>query len=643
MTTSQRRRALPEADGPAPIEPDWDAARRRAAEEPWGGEILQRVREDFTWWRTRLRIPPPGTDSEWTHHAFCADGTRLRFDPERPHHHECLSCGTVLAGEPWDGAWRTQMHNAAASQAQRAALLLRLGDAEEAGAAREVLAGILEQYAADYHRYLPHGDKVGTGRVMPQNLDESIWAIALLRAVRWGGDALPGRVRELARHLAEQVAVLLEPQVGEVHNIQCWVLAALAECGISTRDDALLERVRRGAFGIETQIREGFREEGLWYETSAFYHYYALAALLSYREAVGPAGLGTEDARVLARAIEAPVTLAYSDGLLPAYGDCWPHGRLGDFITHVAVASAVLPDGEVSGRGYAPDPVGEHPIDLWIGSRWEHGASRPMTGLNSVAALVFGPGALEHAADVPEEESFLWPDTGIAALVSDRARVAMRFGRDVGMHDHRDKLAVDVEIPGAWRSLDLGSGGYTAGLTQWMRSPAAHSITSLDDERQPPVDARLLHWSEERVSAEVAWDGRRLERTLQLSADGWSDVTEARAQQEVPLLWIFHGDGEVLAGEGAEPAELDGELPGQDRLRDVRRLVTSADGTASATWDVPGAPQVTLVLPPGGTAYAASGEANPSGRALGVLLVRVHAESARFEARFTVPSAGREP
>ncbi|HEX7353183.1 heparinase II/III family protein [Brachybacterium sp.] len=624
------------------VEPDWAAAVDRAMTTTWGAEILQRVREDFTWWRTRLDIPPPGRDSEWTHHAFCADGTRLTFDPERPHHHACPTCGDSRTGEPWDGAWRTQMHNAAASQAQRAALLLRLGDDEvERRAGGEALVEILERYARDYHRYPAHGDKVGTGKVMPQNLDESIWAIALLRAVRWGGDALPDHARQLARDLAAQIARLLEPQLGQVHNIQCWVLAALAECGMRTRDVDLLERIRRGPFGVETQLREGFRREGLWYETSAFYHYYALAALLSYREAVGVDGLGAEDARVLARALEAPVTLAYSDGLLPAYGDCWPHGHLTDFVTHVAIASAVLPDCEISGSGYAPDPVGQHPIDLWIGSRWEHGTSRPMAGLPSVAALVFGPGALAQATGAPEGRSFLWPDTGLAALVSERARVTMRFGRDAGMHDHRDKLAVDVEIPGAWRSLDLGSGGYTAELTQWMRSPAAHSITSIGDQRQPAVDARLLDWSEDRVSAEVAWDGRRLRRTVHLDPDGWTDVTEAQAEGTVPLVWVFHGDGEVRADGGTVPAELPGDLPGQESLQDVRRLTAAGDDTVTAIWEIPGAPWVTLALPPGGTAYAATGAANPSGRALGVLLVRVHAEQARFEARFTVPSAGR--
>ena len=168
-----RARALPS------ISPDWAAARERAATEPWAARMLQRIREDFAWWRTRLRIPGPESDSEWTHHYFCDDGNRLRFDPERPRHHACPGCGRRRDGALLDGAWRTQMHNAAASQAQRAALLLRLGDdGPERDEARDVLTGILEDYARDYARYPAHGDKVGTGKVMPQNLDESIWAIA---------------------------------------------------------------------------------------------------------------------------------------------------------------------------------------------------------------------------------------------------------------------------------------------------------------------------------------------------------------------------------------------------------------------------------------------------------------------------------
>lgn len=653
--------------------PDWDAARQRVRTSPWAARILQRVREDFTWWRSRVVVPGPGADSEWTHHYFCAEGTRLSFDPERPHHHECAECGRVYSGELLDGAWRTQMHNAAASQAQRAVLLLRLGDDEqEREAAREELLGLLARYARDYELYPVHGDKVGQGKVMPQNLDESIWAIALLRAVRWGGELLPARAGENARILAAQVASLLEPQLGMVHNIHCWILAALAECGVRSGDRALLERVRQGPFGIETQIRDGFRREGLWYETSAFYHYYALAALLSYREATGIGGLSTEEAETLARAVEAPATLAYMDGLLPAYGDCWPLGHLEDFAGHVAVATVVLPEHPVSGNGYRRARDRESPVDLWIGSRWQNERSRPLQGPASVAELVFGPGPLDDAPPAPDRGSFLWPDAGIGAVVSERARITMRFGPDVGMHDHRDKLAVDVEIPGVWRSLDLGSGGYTAEATRWMQSPAAHNIGTLHDERQPPVDGTLREGSEDRLVAELAWDGQTVRRTIQLTPDGWTDDMELSTEEPGPLMWIFHGDGAVRAAErtaaegahveGAEDAEgagdpggrdltvhgmglgqsmpwqALGDLPGLQRLRDIRRLVPGRDGKVEVTWGVPGAPVASLTLPAGATAAAALGDGNPSGLPLGMVLVRVQAERhAHFSAQFSVP------
>lgn len=620
------------------IEPEWGAARQRVATDPWAAEIMERVREDFAWWQSRVSIPPPGADSEWTHHYFCDDGTRLRFDPEQPHHHACPECGRVYAGELWDGAWRTQMHNAAASQAQRAVLLLRLGeDPAETGAAREALLTILERYASDYGRYPVHGDKVGTGKVMPQNLDESIWAIALLRAVRWGGEALPAQTVGHAERIAEQVAALLEPQLGMVHNIHCWLLAALAECGVRTEDEALLERLRSGPFGIETQIREGIRREGLWYETSAFYHYYALAALLSYREVTGVGGLAPAEAEILGRAVEAPATLAYADGLLPAYGDCWPFGHLEDFAAHVAVAAAVLPECEIDAGGYRLRGDQEQQVDLWIGSRWGSEGSRPMTGLSSVAALVFGPGPLEVASEVPPRRSFLWPDAGIGAVSSDRARITMRFGRDVGMHDHRDKLALDIEVPGVWRSLDLGSGGYGAEFTQWMRSPAAHNIATIHDEKQPAVDASLNSWSEDRMEAEVSWGDRRIRRSITLTRDGWTDDVELWAGIPGPLTWILHGDGEILADGDPVGAGTIGALPGLVWLREVRRLDADRNGELTATWNVPGAPRLSVSLPPGAVAYAAQADGNPTGHALGVVLLRVEAEETRFSTRFVLP------
>jgi hypothetical protein len=696
------------------VRPDWEQAATRSRTEPWATSILDRVREDFLRWDGYLTIPGPEAQSEWSHHYFCDDGTRLRFDPMLPHTHVCPTCGRRYDGDPYDGAWRTALHNLVASHAQRAALLTRLDpDPALRDAGLVALVEIIGTYAGSYTQYPMHGVKVGKGRVMPQNLDESIWIIALLRAVRWAEPLLERRTIAQAEGLSMFAAALLEPQVSEVHNIQCWVLAALAECAVRSGDDALARRVRSGPYGIETQIREGFRAEGLWYETSTFYHFYALAALLSYREASGPEGLSPQDDAVLARAIHAPARLAYTDGLLPAYNDCWPTGHLDDCAGHVAAASAVLPGIHLDGSGYRDRGVHERPVDLWIGAGWDDGTdSRPMTGPCSIAALVFGPGPIAtdpmggdpavpvapatpdprdtettdeaglktndtgstettdpatgavEAGDGPLGPSFLWPDAGIGVITSDRVRVGMRFGPDVGMHDHHDKLGVDVETASGWRSLDPGSGGYTSAFTKWTQSACAHSIGIIVDRPQPPVDGELENWSPTAMSARVAWDDADLHRSIELTGDGWTDTMTLTARDTVPLMWVFHGDGEVTAdptrtstlptpstvdpssGTGqastADQRAADdgpvgpvGRAPGGEWYRDIHQIHPGRDHTIDVAWCAPGAPHASIRVPDGVLAYTAVADGNPTGHPMGIVFIRTVAQGLTVSAHFT--------
>ncbi|NUR88959.1 MAG: hypothetical protein HOY71_33150, partial [Nonomuraea sp.] len=234
---------------------NWERIGRRAAGRPWAARVLSRVEAEYR--DTVVEIPGPELPSAWTHHYFCDDdGAPLRFEGDG---HACTRCDRRYAGEPWDGAWRTRRHNEAAAQAQRAALLIRLAG-EPPGELERILAGY------DYLAYAPHGVNAGTGRVQPQSLDEAVWAIGLLRALRWSGIAAPPGMETMASGVVD----LLRPQVGGVHNIHCWLLAALAECAALLRDRALL-----GWCGqrVEEQVLSGFHPEGLWYEVNPHYHY----------------------------------------------------------------------------------------------------------------------------------------------------------------------------------------------------------------------------------------------------------------------------------------------------------------------------------------------------------------------------------
>lgn len=637
------------------MEVDWHAVRRKVRTRGWARDIVAQVRAQYERWRLDLRIPGPDKPSAWTHHYFCdSDGAPLRFDAASPQRHACTKCGRLYTGEPWDGAWRTRMHNQAAAQAQRAALLIRLAEnaspaarriaaAKQAKApqilaprpvqaedaelmttgARLVTSGKtwspvaeLERIftAYDYQAYEPHGVHAGIGRVHPQSLDEAVWTVGMLRALRWAGDAATSDTVQAAATMAQGVIDLLKPQVGAIHNIHCWLLAALAECAALLDDQPLLAWCRDSEHGIEAQIRQGFHPEGLWYEINPHYHYYTVAALLSYAE-VG--GLSDEARTRLARAIDAPPALAYSDGRLPAYGDGWAKCFLSDFAPQAEAAWARLGPVDL-GSYYAGRR--KNPVRLWFGNADHTDRNVVLPGRSSVAALVFGPDDLPAAQD--SRCSFVWPDAGIGVLRSPHVRLAMRFGPDAGGHDHRDKLAVDVETTG-WTSLDLGTSGYGSDFTTWLRSPRAHNLIVVDGARQPPHTGRLLDNSPRHLSAESAWDGHTFRRTVTITDTGWTDTYQAHLDGEHDLEWIFHGDGAFQTG-ATEPADLDDPW-----LRDARRITGDR---VEGHW--PGSPRLTMPIPDGFHAYTATADGNPTGRPLGLLLLRGRARQATFEATF---------
>lgn len=629
-------------------QPDWLRVHHKLASQEWAGTIVSEIKADAEYWRPRLQVPPPTEQTAWTHHYFCdTDGTRLSFDPADPAHHRCGSCGRVYAGGVKDGAWRTHMHNAVAAQVQRDALLVRtagsaraVGEDDKAAAVAE-LSDVIGRYSRDYLQYEPHGQNVGTGRVQPQCLDEAIWALALLRSVRWAASELPAATLEAARALAAEVAELLRPQVSLIHNIHCWMLAALAECAVHLGDAELLEFTADSAVGVKAQLREGFHAEGIWFEINPHYHFYTVTALLSWLETVGPDVLDHEATARLARAVTAPPALAYSDGLLPAYGDGWPDAAVPTFAAQAEAATGLIPEAQINlAHYYAHGPVAAG--QLWAASpvpplEASSGEVPLSSGRAGVAALVFGPDAVAAGSGEPAG-SLHWPGPGIVALRDGRNRVAMRSGPDSGWHDHHDKLAVDVELSTGWRSLDLGTSGYGAEFTNWMRSPAAHNTIYIGNEPQPPCDGKIVSYSEHRATGTAAWSGNELRRTIELTDEGWTDTTELNLPETRAVTWFFHGDGDLVSDHpvlGTDNPAADPDSPlGLKHLTNWRR-VSTPDGNLQAGWTAPGAPSVTITVPTGFTAYLAEGQGNPTGAQLGVLILTGPTREATITATFT--------
>ncbi|SDU11752.1 Alginate lyase [Verrucomicrobium sp. GAS474] len=624
-----------------PFTPDWDEVARKARKEPWARDVVRSLEEEMLSWREKLVIPPPSQPTAWAHHYFCDEtGEPLVWKPDSPRRHLCAKNGRLYSGEPYDGAWRLIMHAANGAQIERCAILLRLGvQTEIAGAEIERIAGT---YVDTYLSYEVHGSAPSMGRLMPQSLDEAIWIITLLRSLRWSGlvSGWDERRRAALRETVRAVVDLLRPQIAWIHNIHCWLLAALAEAALFLEDDALLDWCWENPFGIGQQIEKGFDGDGQWYEGSIGYHYYALAALLCFLEAGGAEYLRrrADLNERLVKAFTNPPLLAYADGRLPAYNDCWASPRLEDAADLYEAASALMSDSswppilaEVY-RNHRPAPCRRY---TRVHFPDQGGEPSLKDARSSVAALVYGPAHLPEAAP-REPRSALLPHAGIGILRNRDVRLAMRFGPHGGGHDHLDRPGVDVETAGGWQSLDLGTTGYASAFNgEWLRTPAAHNIVVIDGAWQTPGRGRLVAWSETALTVEVvdAHPGVLLRRTLTLLEKGWEDRFEIVADAPRRIDWIFHGDGIFKCpGREGTPVVLE-EDNGYRKMRDLKKAPFSAP--LCGEWRSQGetvAVEFGAASP--GEIFWGAADGNPNGRPLGIVMLRAVASLQTVIARF---------
>lgn len=529
-----------------------------------------------------------------------------------------------------------QMHNAAIAQLERALLLLRLGEREEASAARECFGEIVSFYAARYPEYALHGDDPSCqGRVQPHRLNEAVWINGLLRAARWSGlsESWPAEMRSGLQTMALLAVGLLRPQVNAIHNHHTWLLAALAECAVLLRDRELLAWCRDSAFGMDAQLRQGFLADGFWHEASITYHYYALESVLAYLEAAGPDAFsiaGWRDKLVLA--INNPPLLAYADGRMPAYADGWPDTFLHDYAHLVETAWALL--------GNEVDVASYHRNALPACVRLMNGGGAPayndtlLATRASVAALVYGPDGLPTTLSRRQSEPVVvMAQTGIAVLRNENVRLALRFGPDGGWHDHRDKLNVDVETPHGWRSLDLGTSGYDSDFTRWLRSPHAHNLIVVDGSPQAAHSGRLLSVSDSHVEAGSSYGHARFERSIRLSDDGWLDDYSVTLAAPRRIEWVFHGDGHFIPDATLHKTTLPGQ-GGFEWLKNARKITCGnllrgcwRHGKSSVHLGIP--------VPPQFTAYCTEAPGREEGHPLGVVVIRGISAHETFRARFS--------
>ena len=243
---------------------------------------LQKLKADVeTVFQDEIRVPETGIGN-WTHYYYCPKcSVRLNFDRHDPNHHFCPSCGQDFTGEPYDSAWWGMINaqNVAAAYSM-AVIWLITGDDAYARKASDILLA----YARYYPQYEPHGNIPynGPGRVGAQTLDEAnfqrhaVMAFDIL--TDFMTDDETAYIRD--RMLLPAAEFLMDHRVKQVHNHEVFTNSAIAMIGILFDKKDLIDAALNDKYGIIYLLEHGVQKNGMWFEGSFGYHFYALEGFI---------------------------------------------------------------------------------------------------------------------------------------------------------------------------------------------------------------------------------------------------------------------------------------------------------------------------------------------------------------------------
>ena len=600
--------------------------------EPCCARLRQEAREFLA-----LRLDPPDQQAGFYHDYFCPQhGVELLFDPAQPHSHRCPQGGEVFSGEPYDSAWRWSVNNQLSTMAFKLALLWQV-DQDQICRARveEILLGYARRYA-DYESGTDPRP-VARGRVTFQSLDEAVWLIPLVRAydlVRASFDVAAQKqvetklLRPAARHIAEQ-------KYRSIHNIECWHNAAIGAVGICLDEAALVRLAVEEEFGFRHQLAEGVRADGLWWEGSSSYHFYALTALLSHAQVAEVADPSLRRAERLQQMFQTPVELAAPDLRLPATNDCWFFTSLVADVCHGVPQAADLY--EVAYGWYG---------DLKFARVLEcNYRQRPRA---CVEALLYGRERPRETAEFGVGGGTNLEPSGLALLragdLTMQNYLLLKYGPHGGGHGHPDKLGISFYANGYPLSPDLGTPGYGMDLHEsWYRQTLSHNTVVVDGRSQPEAEGQLQAFERGENSdfafadARVEWrespyEGVSMRRLILWTETYFIDVFQVECECERQLDWACRFKADLQAQQGLSTGAAV-RLEGDGYEHVSVPVAATAVGPVRLQWGLPEG-HVDLFLPCEQDTRIIQGQVpfNPAAEQSALLIRRRRARSTTFVA-----------
>lgn len=597
-------------------------------------KMLTLMKEDVRDFHNNFKDDPRFV-SGWGHAYFCDDdGGRLIYDREKPFSHICSICGKEYNDYNKNSCHVTMYRNEAVLTTLKAALLYNVYKDD---AYYNIAKNIISFYADNYKHFVIHAkDKLnvsptidvgGTGKIMPQGLNEVIIAIRFLNAMELMKERLSSEwIMDVKEKLFKPIYELVLPQKMHIHNIPVWINSAFGTMGLFFNETEWIKEATGNPFNLYQLIEEGVTDSGFWYEGSIHYNFFALEGVmnfLSFAESYNfkvPEYIKDTVFKMLAAAYD----YAFDNDRFPNPSDGWPNITLKTYSYIYYMSYKVFGDKIV--------PYIQH-IENNKLTRTSLPLSEPYYYNNEIpiVRLLYAPEVLtKECEEAPKRESANFESSNCAILRNKYFNVFLKYGHQTESHAHPDKMNIEIMAGDQVLTKDLSNSGYASKLCNgWHRKIAAHNTCAVNGK---PTDVsrqgKVIYFDNNTIEAEAeAYNGVFYTRRLELKDNMIKDIFNVEGKENGTIDYFFHFEDDVVKESlDLNPVDMFGEY---EYILNVKEIKPENGEIILSNKLV----QMKISLEDGVNAYLAKTYNNPADKTRDTLILRKKSKKARFESK----------
>ncbi|WP_153448870.1 heparinase II/III domain-containing protein [Vibrio algicola] len=491
-------------------------------------DIIQQLIDDNQVVLSSDTLVPPDARATWNLYYFCPDhSVRLDWQRDKSTEHCCPVDGKVFTGEPYDGAWWRGLNGLNAKACNELGLLWHLtGEDHYFDKVREILLG----YATYYPDYEEHGGIPynGPGKANAQTLCEANCNLDFARGYDFIRDGLNSEDRTYieTRLLCEGAEFLMQHRSDQLHNHEMKISATVGIIGLIVNKPDYIEFALNSNYGLIYQLEHGVNQDGLWFEGSIHYHYYALQALLAFEKIAHHTAYSVKLQPNYHKMLAFPLQLISATGDFPRLNDC-------------IAGQEKLNHTHIFEFGYQQfnDPLFAQALSTIYQD----------TPRNNIEALLYGVDQLP-ASEPIACHAIHAPLSGLTILHNEASQNMMLLKHSPygGEHDHYDRLGVILCRQGKEIIPDLGTTGYGAEMHYgYYKNTVTHNTLAMNQKNQPPANPTTVNFKKTDsftyISTQVDWS-QSIQELDSHTIVQWDDEAYKAVTFRRSILWLTAED-----------------------------------------------------------------------------------------------------